>query len=257
MNNSLGRWSRSFSQFVCLLFLFLVVYPFAALAELPASEEELKETMGMDGYTLVYRMGDGTEISFEQFVKLGASGAFPSFRAELLQDQKWAALILMSVAETAESDAMEELAVETGGEMPALDLPDLAGLVYDYEDFEGQPLLISFYFALCRPCIEEIPELREFARENDRVAVVAITFDSDDEAQAFASKNSFDWPIIPNATDFIDQVGVRTYPMMALVSAQGILMARKTSQSSTNLDGSSSESGWLKRWVDEVLSMSN
>lgn len=257
MNNCLGKWDRSFAQFACVLLLLLALFPLAGMAEIPASEEELKSSMGFDGYTLVYRMGDGTELSFEQFAELSASGAFPGFRAELLQDQKWAALILMSVAEMAESDASEELAVETGGEMPALNLPDLAGLVHNYASLEGQPLLISFYFALCRPCIEEIPELNEFARENEQVAVVAITFDSAEEARMFASKRAFNWPIIPDAMGFIEQVGVTTYPTMALVSAKGTLLARRISDSATNPDGSKNESGWLKKWVDEVLSKNN
>lgn len=71
---------------------------------------------------------------------LGGSGSFPSFRAEILQDQKWVALILMSEEESAESDAMEEMAVEAGGIMPSLGLLDLDGQVHNYGDFEGRPL---------------------------------------------------------------------------------------------------------------------
>jgi hypothetical protein len=44
---------------------------------------------------------------------------------------------------------------------------------------------------------------------------------------------------------------------MALVSAKGILMARKVGEPITNPDGSGTESGWLKQWVNEVLSMRN
>lgn len=257
MSNYCGKWDHSFAQCAYILLLLLAFFPLAGIADIPASEEELKNSMGLEGYTLVYRMEDGTEITFERFVELGASGDFPGYRADLPQDQKRVELILMSKVELAESEEEEELAVKTGGEMPGLNLPDLAGLVYNYKDFGGKPLLISFYFDLCRPCIEEIPELNEFARENEQIAVVAITFDSADEARAFASKHEFDWPIIPDALDFIDQVGVTTYPTMALVSAKGILMARKVGESSTNPDGSGTESGWLKQWVNEVLSMRN
>lgn len=253
MRNYCGKWDHSFTKCAYMILLLLAFFPLAGIADIPSSEEELKNSMGLEEYTFVYLTEDGTEITFERFIELGASGDFPGYRAELPQDQKLVELILISKTEFAESEESEELAVKTGGEMPILNLPDLAGLVYNYKDFGGKPLLISFYFDLCRPCIEEIPELNEFARENEQIAVVAITFDSVDEARAFASKRGFDWPIIPDALDFIDQVGVTTYPTMALVSARGKLMARRVGESGTGqmapeLKVAGSSNGLMKRF---------
>ena len=253
MTDCFEKRGRSLAQFAGVLFLLLALFPLTGVAEMPASEEELKKSMGLEGYSFIYQMPDGTEITFERFLELGSSGDFPGFATELPEDQKQIALTLMSAAESAASEALEELAVAPGGQMPALSLPDLAGLVSNYEDFGDKPLLISFYFSHCRPCIEEIPELNQFARENGQVAVVAITFDSADEARAFADKHGFDWRIIPDAQDFIDEVGVKMYPAMALVSANGILIATKLGESTTNADGSKVESGWLKAWVDQAL----
>lgn len=254
MTHCFWKWDCSFGRCACVLFLLVALLPITGVAEIPATEEELKISMGLEGYTLVYQMPDGTEITFERFTELGKSGDFPGFGTELPEGQKRLTLTLLSAAEFVASEALEQLAVATGGEMPALNLPDLAGLVRGYEDFEGKPLLISFYFSHCRPCIEEIPELNEFARENGQVAVVAITFDSADEARVFADKHGLDWRIIPDAQSFIDQVGVTSYPAMALVSANGILIARRIGEPAKNPDESKLESGWLKAWVDEALS---
>ena len=253
MTNCFGKWDSSLARFACVLFLLLALFPITGVGEIPATEEELKKSMGLEGYALVYELQDGTEITFEQFVELAKSGDFPGFGTELPEDQKQLTLTLLPAAEFAASDALEELAVATGEKMPVLNLPDLAGMVYDYEDFGNKPLLISFYFSLCPPCIKEIPELNEFARENPQVAVVAVTFNSADEARLFADKYGFDWRIIPDAQGFIDQVGVSTYPAMALVSADGILIAARIGEFATNPDEPKVESGWLKAWVDEAL----
>ena len=253
MTNSLVKCDLLLAQFACVLFLLLALFPIMGVAEIPATEEELKSSMGLGGYTFVYQLPDGTEITFEQLVELVKSGDYPGFGTELPDGQKTLTLTLLSAAEFAARDALEELAVATGEEMPALNLPDLAGTVYNYEDFGNKPLLISFYFSLCPPCIKEIPELNEFARENPQVAVVAITFDSTDEARLFAAKHGYDWRIIADAQGFIDQVGVSAYPAMALVSADGILIATRIGEFTTNPDEPKVESGWLKAWVDEAL----
>lgn len=86
---------------------------------------------------------------------------------------------------------------------------------------------------------------------------MAITFDPADDARAFARENGFDWPIIAEATGFIEQVGVATYPTMALVSPDGLLMAKKVGLPGTSPGGSKNESGWLEQWVNDALSTGN
>ncbi|MBB5207831.1 redoxin family protein [Chiayiivirga flava] len=79
-----------------------------------------------------------------------------------------------------------------------------------------------------RACIAEIPTLNAFARSNPQFNVFAVTFDDMATATTFATAHGYDWPILADAQDFIDTLGIKVYPSMMLVDAAGIVRAFET-----------------------------
>ena len=86
------------------------------------------------------------------------------------------------------------------GALPALafDLGDTQGKRHKLADYQGRWVVVNFWATWCVPCIQEIPEIAEFARTYPRVAVIGIAMDADNPAKVkqFAQKTGHDFPLV-------------------------------------------------------------
>jgi thiol-disulfide isomerase/thioredoxin len=208
-----------------------------------SSENTLKESLNLGNYeSVTYQAEDGREISSDEFFKQATSGrAFSK-----LKDASGRTLTLSILPPMKKGGpiAPTKLSVKPGEPMPAAAFADLGGTLRSLDGSGRKPVLISFFFAECAPCIEEVPELNAFAQANKDVSVVAVTFDAAAEARAFVEKHKLRWPVVADATDYIDKIGVHVYPTLVLVSATGKLAAFR-----------SGDSGYVKigEWVRSSL----
>lgn len=109
-----------------------------------------------------------------------------------------------------------EIALLDGGRLP---LPD---------DYAGRPVLVNLWASWCGPCIEEMPELDRFAREQgaDGVQVLGIALDDADAVRSFLARIPVAYPIAIDAPGPAD-AGVRlgnprgVLPYTVLIDAQG------------------------------------
>ena len=103
-----------------------------------------------------------------------------------------------------EQEAPRGLEVAREGDLaPSIELPDLDGRPRALAEWQGQPVLVNFWASWCGPCIEEMPLLDEFARDQgaDGVQVLGIALDDLDAVQAFLAQ-------VPVAyTILMDQAG--------------------------------------------------
>jgi thiol-disulfide isomerase/thioredoxin len=67
----------------------------------------------------------------------------------------------------------------------AFDLKDTAGKPQRLKDMKGKWVVVNFWATWCAPCIKEIPEIAEFAREQTAKAnVIGIAIDWDETGKA-------------------------------------------------------------------------
>lgn len=93
------------------------------------------------------------------------------------------------------------LALVFGGSVAAADyqLRDLDGKLHRVSDYRGKFLVINFWATWCDPCIEEMPELERFYRNNrGRAAVWGVTFENRNRQKII---------------EFVENLGV-TYPIL-------------------------------------------
>jgi thiol-disulfide isomerase/thioredoxin len=72
-----------------------------------------------------------------------------------------------------------------------------AGTVLAMESFRGKPLLLNFWATWCPPCVEELPLINAFYRENKdkNWQVLALAVDGLTPVQAFLQRMPLDFPI--------------------------------------------------------------
>jgi thiol-disulfide isomerase/thioredoxin len=122
-----------------------------------------------------------------------------------------------------------------GEPIPAVQVAALDGSpVHLPADYAGRPVLVNLWASWCGPCIEEMPELDRYAREQgaNGVQVLGIALDDAEAVQAFLDRIPVEYRIAIDAPGPAD-AGVRlgnprgVLPYTALVSADGQLLKQK------------------------------
>ncbi|MEP7155065.1 MAG: TlpA disulfide reductase family protein [Betaproteobacteria bacterium] len=81
----------------------------------------------------------------------------------------------------------------------AFDLKDTKGAPQRLADLKGKWVVVNFWATWCAPCVKEIPEIAQFAKEQgDRTRVIGVALDWDNEkqVQAFAKKIGLTYPLV-------------------------------------------------------------
>ena len=89
----------------------------------------------------------------------------------------------------------------------------------------GRPLLVNLWATWCGPCVDEVPELVQFAREaGGRVGVVGVVHqDSPESVYAFARAFSVNYPLVrDDAGDVLRRYGSGP-PRTLLVAPDGTI----------------------------------
>ena len=80
----------------------------------------------------------------------------------------------------------------------AFELVDTTGKPHKLADYRGRWVVVNFWATWCVPCIQEIPEIAEFARAYPRVVVIGVAMDAENAAKvkAFAQKIGHAYPLV-------------------------------------------------------------
>ncbi len=117
-----------------------------------------------------------------------------------------------------------------GNLAPQLVGDTLDGGAFDIDDHRGEWVLVNFFATWCPPCVQEHPELVQFAERNEgRVQVVSVAFDDTevDQVTTFFAENGGDWPVITSGADGASfDYGVKKLPESFLVDPSGTVRVK-------------------------------
>lgn len=90
------------------------------------------------------------------------------------------------------------LLLTVAGYASAFELSDSSGKRHALADYKGRWVVLNFWATWCVPCIQEIPEIAEFARTYPRVAVIGVAMDAENPAKVkqFAQKTGHTYPLV-------------------------------------------------------------
>jgi len=94
--------------------------------------------------------------------------------------------------------ALALAAISAGSSALAFDVSDTQGRHYRLADLKGRWVVVNFWATWCVPCLQEIPEIAEFARTYPRVTVIGVAMDAENPAKVkqFAQKTGHDYPLV-------------------------------------------------------------
>jgi thiol-disulfide isomerase/thioredoxin len=122
-----------------------------------------------------------------------------------------------------------------GGALPEITLPCLGGgTSVDLSSLKG-PLVLSFWFAGCQPCKEEMPALQAFDDQyGDRVPVIGVDFQDQYPGSALeeAGKRGVTYPSLADpggdVQGFDEFAKIRGMPTMFFVDEKGKIAYQET-----------------------------
>ncbi|MFZ4287923.1 TlpA family protein disulfide reductase [Variovorax sp. HJSM1_2] len=124
------------------------------------------------------------------------------------------------------SDALWSLSFDTPG-----------GQKLVLADFKGKPLLVNFWATWCAPCVEELPLLDRFFKQNaaNSWIVVGLAIDQPSAVQKFLQKLPVTFPIGLaglGGTDLVKTLGNTSggLPFTVVLGAEGKVLHRKMGQ---------------------------
>lgn len=111
-----------------------------------------------------------------------------------------------------------------GKNVPDFNMEDIHGNRISKTNTEGKIVVLNFWFAACKPCIAEIPELNEvFERyKNDtNVVFASITFEKKEKVDVFLKKYAIKYPIVSDAKNICNLFKISGYPTNIIIDQKG------------------------------------
>lgn len=108
----------------------------------------------------------------------------------------------------------------------------LDGTVFNVKDHRGKVVLVNFWGTTCGPCLREFPAMKTlYEKYHDRgYEMVAASYDSESDLDAFLAKNSFPWSFSrieeskkKGLRDYQAYYGISGIPTTFLVDRDGIV----------------------------------
>ncbi|WP_018872759.1 peroxiredoxin [Thioalkalivibrio sp. ALJ16] len=116
---------------------------------------------------------------------------------------------------------------------PAFTATTLDGEQVALEDFEGRPVMISFWATNCPSCVREIPKLTHlhetYSDRGFKLLAVALSYDPINRVEAMREDRGMPYTVIHDSDDGFSQAygGVRLTPTTFLISPSGRIVYQK------------------------------
>jgi thiol-disulfide isomerase/thioredoxin len=112
---------------------------------------------------------------------------------------------------------------------PAFSVTTLDGGRFNLDKMKGRVILIDFWATWCGPCMQELPHIKQIAKDftGQPLVILSISWDEDGQVwRRFVAKNGMTWPQYRDTNHRIGRLfGVEALPGYFTIDADGVLTA--------------------------------
>jgi thiol-disulfide isomerase/thioredoxin/Flp pilus assembly protein TadD len=132
---------------------------------------------------------------------------------------------------------------------PAFTVTTLDGSSFSLDQMKGRVVLVDFWATWCGPCMEELPQLKQIAKDFavQPLVILSISWDEDEQTwKKFVAKNQMTWPQYRDTNHRIGNLfEVKALPGYFTIDSDGVLTTEM-------LGGGFDVEARLKQLVDQV-----
>ena len=126
---------------------------------------------------------------------------------------------------------------------PDFTLVDIEGETFSLSDYHGRVVLLDFFATWCKPCILEIPHLREvYHAYGGEIAIISISVDPDHDTvqllREFRDEHGILWRVARDTSGVSEEYGIQYIPTLFIIDQNGYIRYQHVgvTESSTLMD---------------------
>ena len=131
--------------------------------------------------------------------------------------------------ETSTEPAAAEAGFNVGNALPDFSVPLVGGGEFKLSENLGKPVFINMFATWCPPCVGEMPEINQLAKDfADQASFIAIDIGEDEStAKSFADSNGYTLPFAysEDGMPFGDAYQIQSIPRTFILNADGTISA--------------------------------
>ncbi len=205
------------------LLYFLLLFPFISF-----SQGAPKDAIMIDANTIILD-DKGEKVAIPKFAEMMNSG---DWFVDPVKDKSGKITHMQLRKSTVDEKELMDKFLDTnksstttiGEKVPEFSMTDIDGNGISSKDLLGKVVVLNFWFATCKPCIEEIPALNEVYKkykDHPEVVFASITFEEKNKVISFLKKHPLDYPVISDARDICRKFSVNSYPTNIVIDKEG------------------------------------
>lgn len=174
----------------------------------------------------VFRDQNGDRISFDTFIEW-TSGRGYKLNPIFDENDKLVEVFVLEPAVVSASDKYAQFTKTTElieRPAPDFDVYDINNNYHSLSNMQGKVVVLKFWFAACRPCIDEMPQLNSLVnkyKNNSQVVFLGPSLDNASRVSSFLTRQPFNYNIIPDSKELANLFKVPGYPTHVVINRAG------------------------------------
>ncbi|PTX59855.1 thiol-disulfide isomerase/thioredoxin, partial [Kordia periserrulae] len=129
-------------------------------------------------------------------------------------------------------------------------LVDTNGKVVNFQEMEGNIILVNFWATWCPPCIAEMPSLHNLHKDyGDKITFLFVANDTKEKVNTYLEKNNYNLPVYYATGNAPKEMQSNSIPTTFLIDDQGKIVMKEIGAANWNSTN-------VRTQIDELLAFS-